>query len=303
MAVTTAPRPESTDGNARGIGLFFIATLFFAIQDALTKQLTATLPAWQIVSVRFFFFSLFALAYAAHSVGIRTAFKSNKPVWQILRGILIVTEITLFSFTIAYMGLAEMHTVFISFPLIITALSVPLLGEKVGRRRWAAVAVGFVGTVIIIKPGTGLFNPYALLALTAAFMFSIYNILTRKLARYDSFETSLVYFGVAGFLFTLFFVPFVWQPVSREDAVFLVLLSASAVVGHFLLIKALQFTPAVVLQPFSYFVLVWAILIGFLVFGEILDAITLAGAAIVVGSGIFIARREYRISSQQGKLS
>ena len=287
---------NTADTSLRGIGAFIIATLFFAVQDALTKQLTSTLPAWQIVSIRFFFFSLFAIGWAASTIGIRNALATKKPVWQVLRGILIVSEIALFSYTIAFMGLAEMHTVFISFPLIITALSVPFLGEKVGWRRWLAVLLGFIGTVIIIKPGSGLFNPYALLALVAAFMFAVYNILTRKLAEYDRFETSLLYFGVAGFLFSLFFVPFVWQPVSGTDAVFLLLLSASAIIGHFLLIMALQLAPAVVLQPFSYFVLVWAIIIGFLVFGEVLDQLTLFGAAIVVASGVFIARREYKLS-------
>ena len=194
---------QPADSSLKGIGAFIVATLFFAVQDALTKQLTSTLPAWQIVSIRFFFFSLFAIGWAISTIGLREALFSKKPVWQILRGILIVSEIALFSYTIAYMGLAEMHTVFISFPLIITALSVPFLGEKVGWRRWLAVLLGFIGTVIIIKPGSGLFNPYALLALAAAFMFAVYNILTRKLAEYDRFETSLLYFGVAGFLFSL----------------------------------------------------------------------------------------------------
>ena len=160
-----------------------------------------------------------------------------------------------------------------------------------------AVGAGFIGTLIILKPGTGVFDPYALLALVCAAGLAIYTILTRKVSLTDSFETSLVYFGVVAFLFSLLFAPFVWQAPTADQWVTLLMLSFCGLVGHFALIKALQLAPAVILQPFNYFVLVWAMLLGYWLFAEVLDATTVVGIAIVVGSGLFIARREYRLSS------
>ena len=285
-----------SDNTVRGIAWVVVSTIFFAFQDAFTKQLTVSLPAWQIVSIRFFFFALFALVYASRTIGIRTAFKSGNPALQIVRGIIIVSEIALFSFTIGYLGLAEMHAIFACFPLMITALSVPFLGENVGWRRWLAVAAGFIGTLIILKPGSGVFDPYALLALVCACGLAVYSILTRKVSRSDRFETSLLYFGVVSFLFSLLFTPFVWQTPDAAEWKILVVLSFSGLVGHFALIKALQLAPAVILQPFNYFVLVWAMVLGYWLFGELLDSVTLVGIAIVVGSGVFIARREYRLA-------
>ena len=289
-------RPVSRSSHLNAIIAVLVSTLFFAIQDAFTKQLSVSLPAWQIVCIRFFFFSLFAVAWATRSIGLRAAFRTGNLPLQLIRGILIVSEIALFAFTIAYLGLAEMHAIFACFPLIITALSGPMLKERVGWRRWLAVLAGFIGTLIILKPGTGVFNPYALLAVACALGLSIYTILTRRLSSTDSFETSLLYFGVAGFGFSLLFAPFVWEPVSQDQWGILLMLSLSAIIGHFCLIMALQLAPAVLLQPFNYFVLVWAMIIGYLAFGEVLDSTTLVGTAIVVGSGLFIARREYRLS-------
>jgi drug/metabolite transporter (DMT)-like permease len=151
-------------GNLLGDKLV-VATLFFAAQDAITKHLTQSISVAQIVTVRFFFFSLFACIYAARNMDIKVAFHSSRPKLQILRGLLICSEIALFSFALHRLGLAEMHAIFACFPLIITALSVPFLGESVGWRRWMAVGLGFIGTLIIIRPGSEIFSPYAMIAL------------------------------------------------------------------------------------------------------------------------------------------
>ncbi len=282
------------DQTLKGIGILVVATFFFAAQDAITKHLVQSLSVFQIVAVRFFFFALFALAFAARRVGLRRSFQSANLPLQVVRGLLIMAEISLFALTIGYMGLAEMHALFACFPLVITALSVPLLGESVGWRRWLAVAIGFVGTLIIIRPGAGIFNPWALGAISAASMFAVYNILTRKVSRDDRFETSLVYFGLVGFLSSLVFAVFVWKTPTPTESLLLLAISITGIIGHLSLIKALELVPAVILQPFNYFVLVWAIILGFLIYGEVLDPITLAGAAIVVGSGVFIAFREHK---------
>jgi drug/metabolite transporter (DMT)-like permease len=293
----------STDSDqaVKGIIALIVATLFFAAQDAITKHLTQSVSVAQIVTVRFFFFSLFAIIYAARSMEIKVAFQSSQPKLQILRGLLICTEIGLFAFALQHLGLAEMHAIFACFPLIITALSVPFLGETVGWRRWLAVSVGFIGTLIIIRPDSGVFSPYALIALTCAIMFAIYNLITRKVSRHDRFETSLLYFGVVGFIGSLAVVPFYWQYPNLDQVFWLVVISITGIVGHLLLIKALQLAPAVILQPFNYFVLLWAMIIGYSVYGEVLQSYKLFGAALVVVSGVYIARREFVVARETRK--
>ena len=288
---------KQRDSTLTGIGILVIATFFFAVQDAITKHLIVSLSVFQIVAVRFFFFALFAVIFAARRVGLRAGFRSTNPPLQVFRALLITAEISVFAVTIQFMGLAEMHALFACFPLLITALSVPLLGEDVGWRRWLAVFVGFLGTLIIIRPGLGVFNPWSLGALSAALMFALYNILTRRVSRQDSFETSLLYFGVVGFISAGVFAIFIWKQPDGLESMLLLAISIAAIVGHLCLIKALELVPAVILQPFNYFVLVWAIILGYLLFGEVLDPVSLAGAAIVVGSGVFIARREYRLKT------
>lgn len=277
-----------------GILALVIATLFFAIQDAITKKLTDSLSAPQIALVRFFFFSLFALIYAHRTIGVLPAFRSKNLSLQIVRGLLISTEVCIFIIAIGNLGLAEIHTLIACFPLIATALSPWILGERIGWRRWAAVLMGFAGTLIILRPGLAEVNPYVLVALLCAAMFALYNLLTRKVARIDPFQTSLVYFGLTGLIVCLFVAPFFWQPISSDDIFWLLIISATTVISHILLIKALELAPAVVLQPFNYLVLVWAIAIGFIVFGETLDVYSIAGGLIVVLSGLFIANREYQ---------
>lgn len=287
---------DQADNTVKAIVALVIATLFFAGQDAITKHLTETLPVVQIICVRFSFFALFAIIYAARTIGIGRALASNMPGQQILRGLLIVSEISLFAWCLHFMGLAEMHAIFACFPLLITALSVPMLGEQVGKRRWMAVAVGFVGTLIIIQPGSGPLNLYAFFALTCAVMFAVYNLLTRKVSRHDPFETSLLYFGLVGFVLSVLIAPFYWVPVTTSEATWLMIISTVSIFGHLLLIKSLQLAPAVILQPFNYFVLVWAIIIGYFSYQEVLDSTTLVGVGLVVLSGIYIARREYTVS-------
>ena len=292
---------DKSEHATKGIIALVVATLFFAGQDAITKHLTQSIPVAQIVAVRFFFFSLFAIVFAAHSIGIKAAFHSTRPKLQILRGLLISSEIALFAFALYYLGLAEMHAIFACFPLIITALSVPFLGETVGWRRWVAVGLGFIGTLIIISPDSGNFSPYAMLVLICALMFAIYNLITRKVFRHDRFETSLLYFVVVGFIGSLLVATFYWQTPNSDQIFCLGVISITGIIGHLLLIKALQLAPAVILQPFNYFVLVWAIIIGYFVYDEILESQSLIGAAVVVSSGVYIARREYIVARQARK--
>ena len=296
MANDNRPSEAQQDQTVKGIFALILATLLFASQDAITKHLISSISVVQLMFVRYFFFALFALVYASRRLRLRDGFRSYWPKLQILRGLLIAGEMALFAYSLKYLGIAEMHTIFACFPLIITVLSVPLLGEQVGWRRWLAVSVGFIGTLIIIQPGSGVFSPFAMTALTCALMFAIYNIITRKVSRQDSFETSLLYFGLVGFLVTLLAVPFFWQSMSNAEILWLLMISIISIFSHLLLIKSLELAPAVILQPFNYFILVWAMIIGYSFYGEILETTTLIGASLVIGSGVYIARREYLVA-------
>ncbi len=286
---------QRLDAPLLGITLLLIATVFFAWQDVITKQLGAHIPVAQILVVRFAAFALFALIYAHRKVGVSRAFKSAFPGMQVVRCLIMCVEIGIFAYAIQFLGVAEIHAIFSCFPLVITALSVPLLREHVGWRRWLAVSVGFIGTLIIVQPGADVFNPAALLALLCVVLYSLYNILTRKVSRQDSFETSMVYFGVIGFLASLVAVMGRWQTPDSNTMLLLVGICITSVAAHMLLIKALEVTSAVVLQPFNYFILVWAIFLGYFIFGEVLAIHEVVGAIIVVSSGVYVGVREYFI--------
>jgi drug/metabolite transporter (DMT)-like permease len=299
LAADNRSQAAAQDHVARGIAALVLATLLFATQDAITKHLTASVPVLQLMFVRYCFFALFAMLYATRRKSLMTAFRSRRTGLQLLRGLLIAGEMALFAYCLKFLGIAEMHTLFACFPLMITGLSVPLLGEQVGWRRWIAVSVGFAGTLVIIQPGSGVFSVYAIIALACALMFAFYNIVTRKVSREDSFETSLLYFGFVGLAATGLAVPFVWQTPGLEDCLWLLAISIISIFSHLLLIKSLQLAPAVILQPFNYFILMWAMVIGYLIYGEILEPANLAGASLVVASGIYIARREYRVAKAE----
>ena len=286
-----------------GIALMVLATFVFAAQDAITKSLTSSLPVGQIVFVRFTAFLAFALAFAARGPGVRAALRSAVPRVQVLRCLLMCSEIALFAWALRHLGIAEIHALFACFPLVVAALSVPVLGERVGPLRWAAVGVGLVGTLVILRPGTDVFDPHALAPLACAVVYALYNLLTRQVSRSDRFETSLVYFGLVGTLASAGFALVQWQGVGPREALLLGSLCATSVTAHMMLIKALQLTEAVVLQPFHYLVLPWAIVIGAVVYGERLGTVTLAGAALVVASGTFVGYREYLATRRQPRQS
>lgn len=272
-----------------------LATFIFAVQDAITKTLTTDLPVSQIVFVRFTAFACMALVIAHRSVGLKAAFLSAVPLLQLSRCLLMCAEIALFAYALRFLGVGQIHALFAIFPLFVAALSVPLLKEAVGWRRWLAVTVGFAGTLIIVRPGTAVFDPYALLPLLGALLYALYNLLTRRVSKQDSYTTSLVYFGVVGAVASGVFAIGQWQEISDTAAQLLAILCVTSIVAHMMLIKALQLTEAVVLQPFQYLILPWAIGLGYVFFDESLDAYTLIGAAIVVSSGVYVAYREYQL--------
>ena len=282
--------PVST---GRGIACALAAWLLFACMDAGSKLLAEDYAIIQILWVRFL--SLLAVSgwlAARHGRGGLT----TRRFWlQSLRSLMLMVEIGLFIWTITVLPLADAHAILAIAPLIVTALSVPLLGEKVGIRRWTAVGVASIGMLIILRPGFGVMHPMALVALLCACMWSLYQVFTRIVSRTDPPLTTLFYTALIGAIALTVIGPFYWRTPDVEGWALFALVAALGASGHYLLIKALQLAPASLLQPFAYTVLVWATLVGFTVFGDLPDLLTVLGALIIVASGLYAFSRTRRL--------
>ena len=283
---------QAPDKTRLGIMLCLFALFMFSAQDALTKVLIRDYDAVQFVMVRFWVFAVFATALAARRIGLKRAAMAKRPVLQVFRCVLLIFEIAVFATGLRYLGLADMHATFATFPLMATAMAPFMLGERVGWRRWSAVVVGFAGALIIIRPGMGVFQPVVLIPLASALMFALYHILTRLCAQTDSAYVSLFYLGWVGAIATTPFGLMAWKPPTAEAWMFMAALSVTGLIGHMLLILALEYAPASTLQPLNYILLVWATLIGFFVFDQLPDGMTLIGGAVIVSSGLFVMFRE-----------
>ncbi len=276
----------------KGILLLNLAMFLLAGMDGITKTLATDYAVPQILSVRFLIFCLFALAIARPK-SLRTAFRSRHPILQIARSLIIVVEVGVFIVAFRYLPLADAHAISGIAPLLVTALAVPFLGEKVGIRRWTAIFVGFLGLLIIVRPGIGVFNPAALIPLAGAGLWAVYQILVRKVSD-DSAATSLLYMAVTGAVVMTALAPFFWRPPDTTGWLLLFSLGVVGSLGHYILIKDFQAAPASTLQPFHYVVLIWATIVGYLVFGDLPDAWTILGAAVIAGSGLYAFYRERR---------
>jgi drug/metabolite transporter (DMT)-like permease len=290
-------RRGSAPAELRGILVTLAAMLLFGLMDAGSKYLSTRYPIAQIIWLRYVFTIPLLLLVLAPK-GLARHLRSARPGLQVLRSLLLVTEIGLVVWTFSLLPLADVHAVLALTPLVVTALSVPLLKEQVGPRRWAAVGAGFLGVLIVLRPGLGVMHPAALVALLAVLLYALYQILTRLAGRVDSSETSLLWQLVVGSLVLSFVVPFVWRPPAVQHWPLFVVVAALGGVGHYCLIKALQLAPASVVQPFTYTLLLWAVVIGFVGFGDLPDLWTLVGGAVIVAAGTYTAVREHRLRRQ-----
>ncbi len=284
--------------NARlGIPLMIATTFVFAVQDGLSQYLASEYNTILVVMIRYWFFAAFVVALSAsRKGGIRRVAATSQPILQITRGVLLAAEICVMVIAFVKLGLVESHAVFTSYPLLIAALSGPILGEKVGPRRWAAIGVGFIGVLIILRPGFAVFAPEALIPLGSALMFAVYGLLTRYVARKDSAETSFFWTGVAGAVAITLVGPFFWEPIIGNDWWVMGLLCVTGAGGHYLLIKAYEVAEASTVQPFAYFQLVFAAAIGLTIFGETMEFWVALGAGLIIGSGLFTLWRERQTS-------
>ena len=293
VPTTGAVTHKATQNTKLGIWLMIATTLVFAAQDGISRHLGSNYPLTMVVMVRFWFFALFVMVLAARAPGgIRAATRSHYPLVQGLRGLILVAEIGVMLLAFVKLGLIEAHAVFACYPLLVAALSGPILGEKVGWRRWTAILVGALGVVIILQPGFGVFSPWALVALLASAMFAIYGLLTRYVARKDSASVSFFWTGIVAAVAVTPFGLMQWTWMTPGDWGWMAVLCCTAVLGHWLLIKAFAVAEASAIQPFAYLQLVWASGIGLVIFGETLRVNVAIGAGIVVAAGIFTLWRQ-----------
>jgi len=276
-----------------GIALMALTSLIFSAQDGISRHLAEATNVYMVVMIRFWFFAGFVILLGRAQQGsVRAAAATSQPLLQIVRAVLLVAEIcvTIYAFTV--LGLAQSHALFAACPLLIAAFSGPVLGERVGWRRWTAIGVGFLGILVILRPGVAVFDPRGFIALAGAAMFALYSLLTRLAGRRDSAATSFFWTGTVGAVaMTAIGLP-MWEPMSGPDWALMLLLCGMGVTGHWLLIKTYEVAEAAIVQPFAYMQLVFVTIIGVTVFDETLHTTTVIGASIVVAAGLFTLWRE-----------
>ncbi|MBY6118840.1 DMT family transporter [Mameliella alba] len=271
-----------------GIWLMVATTFVFALQDGISRHLAGEYNVMMVVMIRYWFFAAFVLTVAGRKAGgLRAAAQSAFPWLQVFRGALLVVEINVMVLAFVFLGLVESHAVFAAYPLLVAALSGPVLGEHVGWRRWTAIAVGFVGVIIILQPSGGVFSPYAGIPLLAALMFALYALLTRYVARGDSSATSFFYTGVSGVVVATAIGGWFWVPMTGPDWAWMGLLCLTGAAGHYLMIRVYEVAEASAVQPFAYLQLVFASTLGLVVFGETLRWNVVFGAGMIVAAGLF----------------
>jgi drug/metabolite transporter (DMT)-like permease len=282
-----------------GIALMCGALACFSCLDTTAKYLVGHMDSLQVVWARYTSAFLLALMFynpLSHPGMMRT----KRPVLQLARSALLLGSTALNFIAVRYLQLDEALSILFSTPLIVAALAGPLLGEWIGWRRWLAILVGFSGVLLVTRPGAGGIHPAAILTFGSAVCYALYVIATRVLSRHDSTETTLFYSNLVGALAMLPVLPFVWSMPQSWFIVFLmIILGGFASFGHYLLIAGHRLAPASTLAPFIYTQIVWTTALGFLVFGDIPNRWTVAGAAIVIASGLYLLYRERTIGGRR----
>lgn len=289
-----APPPPSASPLI-GILLMLGAVAIIPVMDATAKLLSERFHTVQLVWARYFFHLILFLPFGLWRHGTRIL-RPGRPVLQVVRSTLLMLSTGLFFVAIALMPLADALAVVFIYPFIITALAPVVLGERVGIWRWGAVAVGFLGTLIIIRPGLGAISPGVPFALAAGSVYACYVLSTRKLAGVDPPLVTLAFTGLVGAAVSTVLLPFFWVMPEAGDWPLMLIMGLCAALGHFGIILAHEKATAAQLAPIGYSEIVSASILGYLYFGDFPDAVTWLGIAIVVASGVVISVRETRRS-------
>lgn len=291
--MTSLPSTSSSarSGSAAlGIGFMLMAVFLFALNSAAGKWLVARYPVGEFMLIRSSFTLLFLTPFIWRAG--RAAFANvPRPRLQVLRVVLSAVEVAMFFWAVSYLPLADTTTFYLAGPIYVTALSVLLLRERVGWRRWSAVLIGFAGVVIALRPSSSSFTLPALIALAGSVTYAGVLITTRALRATNDIALMTTYF-IGAIAFGLVTLPFGWVTPTASDLLFLAAIGVSNIVAQFSVIRALKLAPASVVVPYQYTLIVWSVVFGWLMFAELPDGYTIAGAAIIVAAGLYIFWRE-----------
>ena len=277
------PRSKESIGILFGI----FAYLSFSILDATQKTLILYHSVFQLLLVKYFFvLSLSIIESKRKNNSI--FYKSKNIKLQIFRSLLSVIESGCFVLSFKYLSLADAHSVGSLAPVIVVALSAIFLKEKVSTKTWIAIFIGFIGVLIILRPTSTIFDPKALLPLIAAFMLGLYQVVTKKVSKHDSNETSLFYTSIIGLLIMSLLASNYWTPISSSSYILFLGIGIFFSLGLYLQIIALSKARASIIQPFHYTLIFWAIVFGYFLYDDVPDFFTIIGAIIITISGIFV---------------
>jgi drug/metabolite transporter (DMT)-like permease len=280
------------DNVGRAVLYMIFAAALIPLLNASAKYLTRDYPPVEIVWARYAGHFVYMLLAFAPRRGVRLLVTAQ-PALQLVRSALLCTSTAIYIVALTYTSLPTAAAIGFTGPLIVTALSPFLLGESVGLRRWMAVAVGFIGALIVVRPGMGVQHWAALLVFGSATTSALYQIFTRKLAAHDPAETSITYIALVGFLLTSLALPFYWMPpLTILDGFVFVGLGIFGGFGHYFMVRAYELAPASFISPFNYAQLIGSVVLSYAVFGEFPDVWTWVGSGVIIGSGLFVLARE-----------
>ncbi len=283
--------PARADRPFNGIALILSSTVFLGVSDVTAKYLSATLPSIEIAWLRFLVFAMIMVPAMVTGSPL-FALKTNNVPLQLMRGAALLGSSLFFISGLRYLPIAEASATGFVSPLFVTALSIIFLSERVGVRRWLATAVGLVGVLIILRPGSIAFHPAAVFPIVSALAWAATLIMTRMMSGKEHAISIMTYSSIAGVAILSVLVPFIWVTPSWQAIAFGILIGVFSTAGQWIVVLAFRYADASVLAPFSYTQLLWVSILGFMVFGELPDVWTVIGAAFIVGSGLYTAHRE-----------
>jgi drug/metabolite transporter (DMT)-like permease len=289
--MTPGPGQREGDHPVLAIGVVLLAMMIFPFMDGTAKYLSQTYSILQVTWARYVFHFLVLLPLLLWRYPVRALLPER--VWpQILRGLFLLGGTLCFFAGLAYLPIVDVLALSFIAPLLVTVASPFVLGERVSARRIGAAAIGFVGALIILRPGLGVFQWASLFGIGTGFMIACYDMLTRRLARIVPSAIALAYTSVIGVVVLSVAVPFAWQAPALQDLALMIFMGASGAFCHWLLIVAYEHAEASLLAPFIYAELITATFVGYYFFGDLPDAYTWTGIAILVASGLYISYRE-----------
>jgi len=285
---------DSAKNRLTGIGIVSLTYLLFSLLDGSAKWLVGGMPVIMVVWLRFFTQVLLAGAVLLPLRGAALV-RTRHLKWHALRALMFAAMTGINFWALQYLQLTVTSSIFFTVPLIIAVLSAPLLGEKLDRGRWAAIVTGFIGVLVIVSPGSAHFHPAMLASLVNAVLYALFMLMTRRLAAYDSPETIQFLPAVGASILLAPFAIAAWEwPASALEWIVACLLGVLGGTGHYLLALAHRYAPASVIAPFLYQQVIYMALFGYLVFGDMPSGAVWIGAAIVIGSGLYLFSREHR---------